>query len=797
MGEDVWKINKLEYLEKPGLSVLMFHNLYFLGKQGGVEIIQHEERIASNGNLIFIPGTDQFMQGSQFNQRILDTEKGTIKVYNHFPEEKIEYTIGVRGEGSSFYVTVDLKKPLLKKYEGKLGFVLELFPAAYFGKTYSLGDRYGIFSRDFHYSEKKPSLLAKGRKLVIAPENPLRHLEIESVTGELLLFDARNLFFNGWFIVFSPVPCNGEKRVIEWIVTPHVIPGWERDPVICISQVGYHPGQKKQAVIELGSGVNNITDAILECIDPEKGIQIVKSEKPETWGQFLRYTYIIFDFSDIKKSGMYRIRYRDTYTPPFKIDSCIYQENIWQPALDTFLPVQMCHMEVRDRSRVWHGRCHLDDALQAPVNHKHMDSYRQYEKTDTKYEPYTHIPGLNRGGWHDAGDYDLATGSQARTTLLLSLVQETFHVTMDRTTVLPDKGLVLLYEPDGIPDIVQQITHGVEFLLAGYRQSGHSFIGIIEGEFIQYTHLGDASTITDNLIYDPLLREDEVDQNKSGKMDDRWVFTNRNTNLEYLVISALAAAGRIIKGYDENLARECLAAAEDIWNYEQSHDPVYQENEYVPENREMQEIYAAVELFLLTKDELYFNRLKELMPCIKANISDVGWSLTRIFPHVHDKAFENELYQAFKVYKKELDARLAGNPFGIPFHMDSLWGIGWGIQHFAVNQYFLVKKYPDLFDRENVLRSLHYVLGCHPGSNISYVSGAGAEFPRIAYGVNRAEWSYIPGGVISGTNMIQPDFPELKDAFPFIWQQSEYVISGAASFIFCVLAADHLLNGKG
>jgi hypothetical protein len=64
----------------------------------------------------------------------------------------------------------------------------------------------------------------------------------------------------------------------------------------------------------------------------------------------------------------------------------------------------------------------------------------------------------------------------------------------------------------------------------------------------------------------------------------------------------------------------------------------------------------------------------------------------------------------------------------------------------------------------------------------------------IAYGTNRADWSYIPGGVVSGTNLVRPDFPELKDNFPFLWQQAEYVMGGAATYIFCVLAADALLN---
>ena len=31
--------------------------------------------------------------------------------------------------------------------------------------------------------------------------------------------------------------------------------------------------------------------------------------------------------------------------------------------------------------------------------------------TETKYKPYEHIPGLNIGGWFDAGDFDIQTGS--------------------------------------------------------------------------------------------------------------------------------------------------------------------------------------------------------------------------------------------------------------------------------------------------------------------------------------------------------------------------------------------------
>jgi hypothetical protein len=90
---------------------------------------------------------------------------------------------------------------------------------------------------------------------------------------------------------------------------------------------------------------------------------------------------------------------------------------------------------------------------------------------------------------------------------------------------------------------------------------------------------------------------------------------------------------------------------------------------------------------------------------------------------------------------------------------------------------------------------LNFVLGCHPGDNTaSFASGVGAKSATRAYGYNRADYSYIPGGVVSGTALIRPDFAELKE-FPFLWQQTEYVLGGGESnYLFLVLAADAVLN---
>jgi hypothetical protein len=91
---------------------------------------------------------------------------------------------------------------------------------------------------------------------------------------------------------------------------------------------------------------------------------------------------------------------------------------------------------------------------------------------------------------------------------------------------------------------------------------------------------------------------------------------------------------------------------------------------------------------------------------------------------------------------------------------------------------------------------MQFVLGCHPGENTaSFASGVGAKSLTAAYGVNRADLSYIPGGVASGTAIIRPDFPELKENWSFLWQQTEYVMGGGETdFMFLVLATNKLLK---
>ena len=615
-------IGESGYFEMPGLNILVYNNTFAEGHQGGIEIIQHDNRVATNGEIRLSPSPGQWQPIPQLGvgykavgvspqevglkSRIVDRENNEIsmpcsypdtsrsrKGFNPiiYPDLQIKYTVKVKAHGQSFSIVVDFDEPIPEEWVGRVGYILELFPGDLYGKTYFMDDSAGIFPRQangptYVTNEKEVEAmpLACGKKLVVAPESELLRMSIESTT-ELQLLDGSLKHNNGWFTVRSLVPKDATKEAIHWEITPHVIKDWMRNPVVHISQVGYHPKQNKTAFIELDKNDSDIQKTVLLKIEADGTQKVVLEQTPALWGQYLRYKYLTLDFSKIKESGMYQIRYGNFITNPFSISQDVYKRHVWQPTLEYFIPIQMCHMRVNQKYRVWHGACHLDDALMMPLNVRHFDGYNNERETSTltSFKPLESVPGLNVGGWHDAGDYDLRIESQAMTVMALAYTYEEFGIDYDETYIDQKNRHVELLQPDNKPDILQQVEHGVLTILAGYRQLGQLYRGIIAPTLRQYVHLGDAATHTDNKIFDneeqrekaaqmdelwykkvanrySNIFDPEMNLNEvrvfAPELDDRLVFMETNAGRQLIGAAGLAAAARVLKGYDDILLGE-------------------------------------------------------------------------------------------------------------------------------------------------------------------------------------------------------------------------------------------------
>ncbi|PAP78668.1 glycoside hydrolase [Rubrivirga marina] len=782
------------YFQREGVSVMAFQDFYPDGHQGGVTVVQHGIRLAANGDLRLNATPGQWDPVPKQDAReVVDGEIVTRLSYPDpgknrtgfnpilYPDLEMSYAVRARAEGDAVVVTVDLDEALPAEYVGEVGFNLELYPVDLFGKGWLLGDARGQFPRQPNgpmrvdaegVAQAVP--FATGRRLTVAPESETLRLQIESATGELVLLDGRNQHNNGWFVVRETVPAGATTGAIEWTIRPHAVEGWVYEPVVQVSQVGYHPAQRKVVVIEHDRRDAERTPARLLRLGAD-ATEVVREAVPEAWGgDFLRYQYRLFDFSDVTVPGLYAVEYRGRRSHAFEIARDVYARDVWQPTVDYFLPVQMCHMRVEDPYRLWHGVCHLDDARMAPADTNHFDGYVQGPDLLTDVEPGQRVPNLDVGGWHDAGDDDLRIESQADEVWVLAASYEAFDALRDYDNTQIDQSarLARIHRPDGVPDLLQQVEHGTLNIVGGYRSLGRLYRGVIVPTLEQYRMIGDFAGSTDNVDFEP----------DSGlPPDDRWVFTEEHAGHEFKGIAALAIAGRVLRAHTPDLAAEAEAAAVTLWAMD--HGDALAE-----------QTAAAVELLLTTGDDTYRQWLLDHEAEIVEAIGRTGWALGRTLDAVGDAGFEAAVREAVAGAQAGTVEAQPAPPYGVPYE-PYIWGAGWGIQAFGVQQYFLHRAFPESVSSEYLLNALNFILGVHPGSNTaSFASGVGATSVERGYGLNRADYAYIPGGVASGTALIRPDFPELKD-YPYLWQQAEYVMGGGAThFMLLALAADQVLN---
>jgi endoglucanase len=791
------RVNDKGYLETQGLSVLVyqnaFHPVFKDQKLSAIEIILHDDRIATDGDLRLMPTPEQWDPVPHFKER-KRTGNG-LTAFCDYPDYKLSYRLEVQPEGNGFRVAVHLDQPLPAALVGKAGFNLDFDPSAYFGKSYMFDNTSGIIPRspDARMQREsngtiEPTPLASGNQVVLSPEDPLTRVTVTSDSGAIMLFDARNQAQNGWLVLRTLLPANRTENALVWHVRPNVIAGWTRPPVVSYNQVGYTPERSKVAVIELDPLYDAPKTARVLKLAPDGEYKEVFSGEVKWWGKWLRYNYAHFDFSVVREPGIYSIEYAGKRNPPFRIATDVYAD-IWHPSLDTWLAQEMDHVRVREDYRIWHGLCHEDDARQAPVSYTHFDGYAMGPSTDSPYKPGEHIPGLNVGGWHDAGDFDIRTQSQDAVIIDLVLTRELFGADWDNTAIDEKARYVQIHKSDGVPDIVQQVEHGVLQLLAQYKAVGHALNGIIEPTLEEYTHLGDAASQTDGRIYSDKMAPLESDGIHSGVPDDRWAFTTRSTPLEYDAAAALAAASRVLRGYNDQLADECLKTAIRVWDDEHSHVPnLFHSFNTTGGDLQDEEVRAAVELLITTKGgEPYQRRLTELWPAIQKNFF-LNWAAVRAIPFM-DAAYKAKVEQEVRTYKARVDEFLSKNPYGVPV-TPGAWGGAGAVVGFATQMYFLHQAFPDIVGTEYTLRGIDYVLGTHPASNVSYVSTVGTNSRLVAYGNNRADYTFIPGGIIPGIVIVQPDFPELKPNLPFLWFENEYVVDTVTSYILAANAAN-------
>ena len=786
MAQDL-QLNDLGYFERQGVNVLVFSNNFNGGfndeKNSGIEIIHHGVRTIQGGAVRLNNTPEQWDLVPKTVNRQVNKENNSIEVTMRYDDYDFDSRVVVTAKGKAVEIAVWLDKPVPEKLAGEAGFNIEFLPSQYWLKTFTMDGRLNRFPRyatsqtiTRPNSEKPrqfkgfktyddrgtdrfvdPMPLETGHTILMAADAPERMIRISSEDAELKLYDGRMLAQNGWFVLRSVLPKGKTGKVITWMVEPHAIPGWIREPNIGFSQVGYTPEQPKVAVIELDKQDKVLPSASLIRIKDDGTTEEAFKGDIKPWGRYFKYNYVKFDFSSIKEPGVYYIQYGNTKTNNFLIDQHVY-DKITDATTDVWVPIHMNHMYVTEGYRTWHGEPFKEGYLQAPES-DHFDLHRQGAQTETKYKPLELIPGLNIGGFFDAGDFDIETGSNISVVQNFIRAWELFKPMRDETFVSQEQRYVDLHRPDGVPDILQFIEHGTLNLVTQAEQIGHMASTLSNSILDNYHHLGDAASITDGLHYDPSLKPYEVseDGKRSGTPDDMWAFTTRSPQLDMQAAGVFTSAARVLRGYNDELADRAQKQA----------DRLRKEAMPLIEKRNMKRDGQAQSNFdWLIGSNIVYN-LQTALDSIP----------------MKDETYRQQLRPMVERFNEYIHAFDKQNPYGVPIGLGNWAGVNMVLSFgIAVNYAYLY--YPDIISKNEIYRVSNWLYGCHPYHNYSFVAAVGAARPKqVFYGNNRADFSFIPGNVAPGLLFRQPDHFENFDDWPFLWGQNEGTIAGNTQYI--------------
>ena len=837
------KLNDLGYFERQGVNVLVYSNSFNGGfndeKNSGIEVIQHGVRSIQGGAVRLNNTPEQWDLVPLMTDRKVDQEKGSIEVALRYDDYDFDSRVVVTAKGKAVEIAVWLDKPVPEKLAGDAGFNLEFLPSRYWLKTFMMDGRLNRFPRyatsqtiTRPNSEKPrqfkgfktyddrgtdrfvdPLPLETGHQIIMATDDPERMVRISSDT-ELKLYDGRMLAQNGWFVLRSVLPKGKTGKVVTWTVEPHAIPGWIREPNIGFCQVGYTPEQPKVAVIELDKQDTPQANASLYRIKDDGSKEKVFTGEIKPWGPYFKYNYVKFDFSSVREPGVYYIQYGNTKTNDFLIDEHVY-DKITDATTDVWVPIHMDHMYVTEGYRTWHGEPFKEGYLQAPES-DHFDLHSQGATTDTKYKPYELIPGLNVGGFFDAGDFDIETGSNISVVQNFIRAWELFKPLRDETFVSQKQRYVDLHRPDGTPDILQFIEHGTLNLVAQAEQIGHMAQTLSNSVLDNYHHLGDAASITDGLHYDPSLKPYEVsaDGKRSGTPDDMWAFTTRDPRLDLRAATMFAAASRALRGYNDDLAERALTQSKRLmqegtellkqrnkdgqremdfsWldgfeGRDMNAKPDKKRQKLMERSRKNSEqlgdMATNLQLYGATQEQQYLDNFKaQIWDALELSVPMNMQTALDAVPYL-DEAYKQKLRPYVEKYDEYIKNFDKNNPYGVPIGLGNWAGVNM-ILNFGIAVNYAHLYYPDIVSKDEIYRVSNWLYGCHPYHNYSFVAVVGAARPKqVFYGNNRADFSAIPGNVAPGLLFRKPDHFENFDDWPFLWGQNEGTIAGNTQYI--------------
>lgn len=510
---------------------------------------------------------------------------------------------------------------------------------------------------------------------------------------------------------------------------------------IVVNQLGFYPNAQKIALVQ---GAVRREDTlrfgnIVDVIDTVRKKVVLKvAMSAPTVDRQSGDTLRTLDFSILGIEGIYRLRYGGIESPPFRVGQGIYDRLIAIMLRSYYL--QRCGVAIHDSlNKITHDVCHAEDGIIA--------------RTDSVYLKGKRLTA--RGGWHDAGDYGKYITTTAVTVAeLLSLAEEcsqSLPRLLSDTMAIPESN-------NGIPDLYDELKVGLDWMLTMQRPDG-AVMRKLSGA-----------------AWSPLIAPDEEKQ-------PRYVY-GISTPETAKFAGTMAQAARVLKPIWGKYADSCLRAAKTAWQYLERHPHMivdwqasddggsgkYLESdvdkEYFLTTDTDDRFYAAVELFLTTRDSIFLRqaRLFYEHPNNAVQFGIVEWkniaplamiNLARLFK---SSPLVTDIEKRIDIYAKRIEERISGSAYR--YGNDR---IVWGSNKMAAEEGItLLHAYHSGKHRsflDGAQDQLDFLLGRNP-QGICFVSGIGSRsVEHICHTFARAKGltgkAMIPGLLAGGANELE------------------------------------------
>lgn len=526
--------------------------------------------------------------------------------------------------------------------------------------------------------------------------------------------------------------------------------GSERNAWIRINQLGYRNDDIKVAVFLSKQALNLKSFKVIEVSSGEVAMTFKNVTKSEPLVPFISCYRL--PFTELKKSGIYRIVAGNAISPDFRIADDVYDGTA--DFLLNYMRQQRCGYNpwLKDS-------CHTDDGYE--IYGKSADS--------------AHIDVT--GGWHDAADYLQYVATSANATYQMLFAYS------ENPNSFGDKYLSHgLPGADGLPDVLNESKWGLDWLIKMNPEPGVMYNQIADDR----DHIGFRFPNNDTAKYGK-GRERPV-YYCTGKPQGLFKYKNRTTGIASTAgkfASAFAKGAEVYKSVDTEFSKLLMIKAIAAFNYGLKNPGVcqtapgtapyfYEEDNWVDDME-----LAAIELYNLTKESKYldyavdFGRKEIVTPWIGSDTArHYQW-----YPFVNmghpaiarQQKTQNEIEFAGYM-KKGLDLtelKAKNNPFhiGIPF----IWCSNNLIAAITTQAHLYSEITGDNSFAELEAAHRDWLFGCNPwGTSMIVGLPENGDYPDNTHSSYVVKGGQVFGGLVDG-----PVYSTIFNSLKYIYLSKE------------------------